>query len=62
MDSLRRSQTAPHREVTRARALLAADDGVSNAGVAAQVGVSPSTVKAWRDRFGEQGLVKFGPV
>lgn len=60
--SLGRSTTAPHREVLRARALLLAELGLSNAAVAAEVGVSPSTVKAWRIRFAEQGIVKFAEV
>ena len=62
LESLSRSRTAPHREVQRARALLLAGQGLANTGIAAQVGVSPSTVLAWRNRFAEQGLVKFGEV
>ena len=62
LENLSRARTARHREVQRARALLLAADGVANTRVAAVVGVSPSTVKAWRDRFVEQGLVKFGQV
>jgi len=62
LDNLSKSRTAPHREVQRARALLLAGQGVANTGIAAQVGVSPGTVRAWRDRFAEQGLVKFGEV
>jgi transposase len=48
--------------VQRARALLLAGQGVATTHIAAVVGVSPSTVKAWRERFAEQGLVKFGEV
>ncbi len=59
---LSRSRTAPHREVQRARALLLAGQGAANTKIAGQVGVSPSTVNSWRDRFVEQGLVKFGEV
>ncbi len=62
LESLSRSRTAPHRELQRARALLLAGEGLANTHVAAQVGVSPSTVRAWRDRFAGQGLVKFGEV
>jgi len=62
LESLSRSRTAPHRQVQRARALLFAGQGLANTGIAGQVGVSPSTVQAWRDRFAEQGLVKFGEV
>jgi transposase len=59
---LSRSQTAAFREVQRARALLMAADGVANYRIAAEVGVSPATVVAWRDRFSVEGLVKFGQV
>jgi transposase len=62
LETLSRSVTAPHHEVLRARALLLAGQGLANAAVAAEVGVSPSTVKAWRDRFLEQGILKFGEV
>jgi transposase len=62
LENLSRSRTAPHREVQRATVLLLAGQGHANSAIAAQVGVSPSTVRAWRDRFAEQGLVKFGEV
>jgi transposase len=42
--------------------LLLAGQGVANTGIAEQVGVSASTVTAWRARFLERGLVKFGEV
>ena len=59
---LARSQTAPHRQVQRAEALLLAADGVANTRIAEQVGVNPSTVRAWRTRFAEEGLAKLGTV
>jgi len=62
LETLSRSHTAPHREVQRARALLLAGRGTANSAIAEQVGVSPSTVRAWRDRFAAQGLAKFGEV
>src|SRR5680860_461224 len=62
LENLSRSRTAPHRQVQRARALLLAGQGLANTAIAVQVGVAPSTVQAWRDRFAEQGLVKFGEV
>jgi transposase len=62
LESLRRSRTAPHREVQRAKVLLLAGQGAANSSIATQVGVSPSTVRAWRDRFTVQGLVHFGEV
>ena len=62
LERLCRSQTAAHRDVQRARALLLAADGVANTHIAAQVDVSPTTVKAWRERFSEEGLKALGGV
>src|SRR5512135_80789 len=61
LESLARSQSGPHREVVRAKALLMAADGASNATIAARLSVSRSTVANWRTRFTEDGLVKAGP-
>jgi len=62
LETLCKSQTAAHREVQRARVLLLASDGIANTHIAAQVGVSPATVKAWRERFTDDGLTAFGGV
>src|ERR1700747_2998381 len=62
LQALSRSQTAPHRQGQRAKALLVAGDGVANTRIAAQVGVKPATVRAWRARFAEEGLAKLGKV
>jgi transposase len=59
---LARSQTAPHRQVQRAEALLLAGDGVANTQIAQRVGVKAATVRAWRSRFTEEGLAKLGRV
>jgi transposase len=59
---LARSQTAPHRQVQRAEALLLAVDGVANTRIAQQVGVKAATVRSWRSRFAEEGLAKLGKV
>ncbi len=56
------SQTAPHRQVLRARVLLLAGDGVANSRIAEQVGVNVSTVRSWRSRFVTDGVAKFGKV
>jgi transposase len=56
------SQVAPYRQVVRARALLAAADGVANDRIAADLGVSPTTVRAWRGRFAEEGVARLGRV
>jgi transposase len=52
---LTRSQTAPYREVVRARIVLAAAGGMSNAGIARLLSISEDTVRTWRDRFVAQG-------
>jgi len=59
---LSRSKTAPVREVTRARALLLAADGVANTQIAAQTGAAIATVRNWRAQFAADGLSKFGKV
>jgi transposase len=62
LEILSRSATAPHREVIRAKALLLAAEGKANTAIAADLGVSPSSVTAWRTRFCEEGLAKFAKV
>jgi transposase len=62
LEKLIRSHTAPHRDVQRARVLLMACDGFATTRIAAEVGVAPMTVKAWRDRFSEIGLKDFSAV
>jgi transposase len=62
LEVLARSGTAPFREVRRAQALLLAADGLPNVQIAAAVGVTPVTVRAWRTRFAEEGLARFAEV
>src|ERR1017187_6448387 len=62
LEKLIRSQIAPHRDVQRAWVLLMACDGFANTRIAADVGVAAMTVKAWRDRFSEDGLKDFSSV
>ncbi|MGH9070385.1 MAG: IS630 family transposase [Acidimicrobiales bacterium] len=59
---LARSRTAAHRQVIQAEALLLAVQGLANTAIAGQLGVSPSSVVTWRDRFAQDGLAKFGQV
>ena len=61
LESLAKSQTAAHREVTRAKALLLAADGLASTAVAYEVGVSPSSVVAWRSSFGNAKHRRFHP-
>ena len=56
LEKLERSRTAPHHQVLRAKALLMAADGEANIGIAEEVGVTPVTVRNWRQRFSEDGL------
>jgi transposase len=56
------SRTAAHREVQRASVLLLAGEGMATTRIAAQAGVSPATVDAWRERFAREGLKAFAGV
>jgi len=51
-----RSGRAEHRMVIRARIVLAAAAGRSNAAIAVAVGVHVDTVRKWRRRFHQHGL------
>ncbi|MGH3966851.1 MAG: helix-turn-helix domain-containing protein, partial [Mycobacterium sp.] len=62
LKSLAGSQTVPHREVVRARALLMAADGRANTAIAAELSVAPGSVANWRARFAEDGTTRFGQV
>jgi transposase len=62
LEKLAGSHTAKHRDVQRARALLLAGDGVASTRIGDEVGVSPTSVTNWRERFVAEGLGLFGPV
>jgi len=62
LEVLGRSRTGPHRQVLRAKALLAAGDGVANTAIAARLGVSPASVSAWREQFAREGVGNLGQV
>ncbi len=62
LEAIAKSQTAPYRQVQRARVLLLAADGVANSLIAEQVSVTATTVRAWRSRFEQEGLAKLGKV
>src|SRR5262245_3260663 len=51
-----RSGRAEHRDVIRARIVLAAAAGTCNATIAVEVGVHVGTVRKWRGRFADHGL------
>jgi len=48
--------------VVRARALLLAAEGVASTAIGARLGVSPTSVVSWRERFSTEGLAKFAQV
>lgn len=62
LERIARSQTAAHREVVRAQVLLDAADGVGNKTIADARGVSPVTVRSWRESFETEGLANWGKV
>ncbi len=53
---LERSQTAPWRQVLRAKIVLLAARGVPNQKIAARLGVTADTARKWRGRFAAHGL------
>ena len=50
------------REMTRFKPLLLTADGLASTDVACEIGVSPSSVVAWRSRFAEEGLARLGRI
>lgn len=62
LEVIAKSQTAPYRQVQRARAVLLAAEGTANARIGEQVGITVTTVRAWRSRFEQEGLAKLGKV
>jgi transposase len=60
LETLSRRTSAPYRRVLRARIVLAAAAGESNAGISRSFGICVDTVRLWRARFcaaGVEGLV-----
>ncbi|EQD52654.1 ISRSO5-transposase protein, partial [mine drainage metagenome] len=62
LQSISKSQTSPHRLVTRSKVLLLASRGVANTTIAKDLKVGISTVRAYRNRFELEGLNDFGKV
>jgi transposase len=56
LQALARSRTASLREVQRARIVLAAATGASNAAIARDLPIKENTVRTWRNRFAEHGI------
>ena len=62
LERLSVSRTIADRDVRRARVLLMAGQGLATTRIAAQAGLSPATVAAWRERFAVEGLKAFAGV
>jgi len=58
----RESLQVANRVPSEGSSLLRVGDGVANTKIAASVGVSPATVKSWRERFEQEGLKDLGVV
>jgi transposase len=56
LESMARSYTSPYWQVTRARMVLLAADGLRNDEIAARLDCQRQVVSQWRKRFFEQRL------
>jgi transposase len=56
LNTLVRKPTAQQRQVTRARIVLLAAAGWSNAGIAHKLEIAPNTATKWRKRYAQQGM------
>ena len=62
LEGMARSHTLGHRKVVQARALLMAADGVATNEVARRCGTTDTSVRAWRRRFGVDGVDGVGRI
>ena len=62
LEAVLRASSAPVSLASRARILLLAGEGVSNADIARRVGVSGPTVLTWRRRYRDGGLDALGDL
>jgi transposase len=62
LDRIAASVSLPYRAVREAKGLLMAADGVANTKIAADLGVSRSTVLQWREHFELDGIKWVGKV
>ena len=56
LEQIVRAATSPQRLVLRARIVLLAAGGMTNAGIARQLGCSVAVVRTWRGRFAVRGI------
>jgi len=62
LEGFARSTSQPHRAVREARALLKAAEGLPNTRIAQEIGVTRSTVIAWRAEFERDGVNGLGKI
>jgi transposase len=62
LETMARSRSLPHRTVVQARALLLAADGVPTNEVARRCSTTDTSVRAWRRRFGVEGVAGVGRI
>ena len=59
---LAKSTAVPHREVIKAQVLLAAADGMANTVIAKRYGLTPVTVRTWRNTYTTGGVAALGTI
>jgi transposase len=62
LERMARSTSLPARQVTQAKGLLWAGDGVANEEIGRRCGVDPDAVRRWRRRFAETGVAGVGVI
>ncbi len=56
LEAIVRDRNTPQGQVTRARIILATDEGLGTNAMVRELGTTKNTVWRWRDRFREQGV------
>src|ERR1700675_3872174 len=62
LERIARSTSLPARQVTQAKGLLWAGEGVANEEIGRRCGVDPDAVRRWRRRFAETGVAGVGVI
>lgn len=62
LEAMAKSSSLPHRQVTQAKALLLAADGVATNEVARRCSTTDTSVRAWRRRFEAEGVDGVGRI
>lgn len=62
LERMAASTSLPHRQVTQARALLWACEGIANDEIGRRCRVESDTVRRWRSRFAEEGTAGVGRI